>query len=233
MNIAIFGTHDSLAGQVYSMVIQLGYHPVCFIGDVLIDIDLEHEHNVRPNRKMEFAIHNKFYNLPVEASEIFFRGECPLRIDAVVIAEYGGVKRQRIFKSLEMLGIRPLTLIHPSAHLAGQNDIGEGTVILPNTYVGYKTDIGKSCIVQSMSCIEHHSKIGDFCDINPTVGIAGSVYVGNYCEINMGVTIINRIRVSEGCRIGAGSLVLADCSNPGLYYGRPAKLMKTFLLPDV
>lgn len=232
LKIGIFGTHDSLAGQIYNLSLELGHEPVCFIGEASKAIDIKRETEARPNKKMEFPSEGTFYKLPVITEKEFFSGGSFSNLDGVAIAEYNGESRQKILDQLRSINIKAVTLVHPSAYLAGLNDIDEGAIIFPKVYVGYKTDIGKCCILQTMACIEHHSRISDYCDVNPAVAIAGSVLIGKYCEINMGVTIINRIRVSERCRVGAGSLVLSDCDIPGLYYGRPAKLIKPLSAPE-
>lgn len=227
--VAIFGFKDSLVGQVVNMLESTTSYVVdCFIAQYgLPVIDIEKEHENRPNSKTEFVQGGIIFGKPIFDTPRYIDILRGRGIDKAFILEDTGTQRRDTFEVLHANGVEVLSFIHPSTHLAGHNDIGEGVIIFPQCYVGYKTDLGRGTIIQSNSTIEHHNVVGEFVDINPNLTTGGFTYIGDFALINISVDIINRIRVGKGARIGAGSLVLQDCEAGMLYYGRPARKIRT------
>lgn len=227
-NIAIIGYKDSSVGQLINMLdFKLKKKLNCVIVfSKITPLNIKEEQKKRPNKKTEFIVNNKIFNLPVfycqDLTKIFKRR----KIKYIFVMEDKGYQRRIIFKKIKKEKIKILNFIHKSVKLMGKNNIGEGTIIFPDCYIGYKSDIGDGCILQSGCRIEHHNSIGNFCDINPNLTTGGFTKIGNFCEINISVDIINKIIVGEHSRIGAGSLVLKDIDNNQLYYGRPARFIK-------
>lgn len=226
--IAVFGFKDSLVGQVLELLkFDMKYEVVYFISvNGLPSIDVDIEHQKRPNRKTEFVQHGRLFDRPVFSSPNYIEKLLADEIKMVLVLEDNICLRSEIFKSIYEVNIQPISYIHSSTFLSGQNTIGEGVIIFPNCYIGYKSDIGHGTIIQSNSVIEHHNVVGNFCNINPRLTTGGFTYIGNFVEINMSVDIINRIRIEDGARIGAGSLVLDNCQEKMLYYGRPARKIR-------
>lgn len=214
-----------MVGQVLAMLrLEKKYQIEYFISvQKLPSLNIKAEHNRRPNRKTEFVQDGKIFGLPVlEKSDFALKLKADRIKKALVLEEKPGL-RHAIFTSLYEIGVDPISWIHPTVFLGGQNTISKGVVIFPNCYIGYKTDVGVGTIIQSNCVIEHHCSIGQFCDINPRLTTAGFTQIGDFVEINLSVDIVNRIRIGTGARIGAGSLVLRDCEPGMLYYGRPAR----------
>jgi len=148
------------------------------------------------------------------------------RIKKLLLLEDNLFVRKEVLEKLKTENIKIITFIHPSVHLGGHNEIGEGAIVFPQCYIGYKTDIGKSSIIQSCLIFEHHSVVGNYVDINPRLTTASFVNIKDFVTIYISVDIINHITVETGARIGAGSLVLQNCKEKALYYGRPAKFIR-------
>ena len=186
-------------------------------------LDINVEHNKRPNNKTEFVVNGNIFGKPVYVGKDFTERLKKDGIKSVLILETEKELRAQIFYEIKKENIRILSFIHPSVFLGGFKTVGEGVVIFPNCYIGYKSDIGNGTIIQSNCVIEHHNSIGSFTDINPNLITGGFTKIGEFVEVNMSVDIINRITIHDRSRIGAGSLVLNDCHSDTLYYGRPAK----------
>jgi UDP-3-O-[3-hydroxymyristoyl] glucosamine N-acyltransferase len=227
-NIAIFGFKDSFTGQLINMLNSKFKKKLnCIISSKKIKkINVENEQKKRPNKKTEFIIKKKIFNLPVFNEKDFIKILKKRNIKFVFIMEDEGILRSKVFKKIKDTNIKVLSFIHKSTKLMGHNDIGEGTIIFPDCYIGYKSDIGKGCIIQSGSRIEHHSTIGNFCDINPNLTTGGFTKIGDFCEINISVDIINRINIGKKVKLGAGSLILKDIPPNQLQFGRPAKFIR-------
>jgi acetyltransferase-like isoleucine patch superfamily enzyme len=228
--IAIFGFKDTLAGQIFEMLRSYDRYDIRYFVSInpVPDIDVERDEQIFKPRRIELVRNGTLFGLPVVQENIFDQLIFD-RIKHVLVLEDDGRTRALVFERLDAFRIEPISFIHPSVVFGGQNDIGCGSIIFPNCYIGYKARIGKGTILQSGCSIEHHSSVGNFCDINPRLTMAGSSTVEDLVEINMCVDIINKVTVRTRARVGAGSLVMSDCDSDSLYYGRPAKRIRSLV----
>ncbi|MBE7016133.1 MAG: acetyltransferase [Ruminococcaceae bacterium] len=126
-------------------------------------------------------------------------------------------------KLAERFSVNWISLVHPSAQIAMDAVIGEGTVIMAGAVINAGAIIGKHCIINSSSIIEHDNTIGAFAHISPGVSLGGTVSVGEETHIGIGATVINNINICSGCIIGAGAVVISDIAHSGTYVGVPVK----------
>lgn len=75
------------------------------------------------------------------------------------------------------------TIIHPSAQIANDVVIGEGTVVFANAVIQTGAVIGKHCIINANTTIDHDVTIEDFVSVYP------GVYVGGGALISKGKTL--------------------------------------------
>lgn len=68
-------------------------------------------------------------------------------------------------------------VIHPSAQVAKDVILGEGTVVLANVVIQTGTVIGKHCIINANAVIDHDVIIEDFVSIYPGAYIGGNAKV--------------------------------------------------------
>jgi acetyltransferase-like isoleucine patch superfamily enzyme len=87
----------------------------------------------------------------------------------------------------------------------------DSTIIGPNTKIGVQCNVG------------HNVRIGEGCFLTPGVNIGGSCVIGDNVWIGMRTTIADNIRICDDVKIGMGSAVIKDITEPGVYYGVPAK----------
>ena len=115
------------------------------------------------------------------------------------------------------------TAIHPSANIAIDTKIGEGTVIMPNATINTSSQIGKHCIINTGAIVEHDNILQDFVHISPGASLAGTVAIGYSTHIGIGATIKNNIEITSNVIVGAGAVVVKNISESGVYIGIPAK----------
>ncbi|RZK40539.1 MAG: transferase [Pedobacter sp.] len=75
------------------------------------------------------------------------------------------------------------TVIHPSANVADDVLIGEGSVVLAGAVIQMGAVIGKHVVINANVTIDHDVQIGDFCSIYP------NSYIGGGAKIGSGVTV--------------------------------------------
>lgn len=118
------------------------------------------------------------------------------------------------------------TLIHPTAIISTDVEIGEGTVIMAGAIIQPGVKIGKHCIINTGSCIDHDCQINDYVHIAPNTSLAGGIIVGEGTIIGIGSSIIPNIKIGQWSKIGAGSVVVHDQPDNCTVVGSPAKPIK-------
>ncbi len=116
--------------------------------------------------------------------------------------------------------------IHPSALIAQDVEIGEGTVVLHGALIQSSSKIGKHVIVNSSSLIDHDCVVGDYAHIAPKTALCGLVSVGEGTLIGVGTVVIPGVRIGKWCVVGAGSVVINDIPDYAVAVGNPAKVIK-------
>ncbi|MBR7552544.1 acetyltransferase [Allobacillus sp. GCM10007491] len=131
--------------------------------------------------------------------------------------------RQRVHEMIETFGASIPVLIHPSAVIGNQVDVGTGTVVMAGVVVNCCTKIGKGCIINTGSTIDHDNNIEDFVHISPGAHLAGTVNVGQGSWLGIGSVVSNNVNITSGCQVGAGSVVVTNITESGIYVGVPTK----------
>ncbi|EAQ40273.1 sugar O-acyltransferase, sialic acid O-acetyltransferase NeuD family [Dokdonia sp. MED134] len=121
-------------------------------------------------------------------------------------------------------------LIHKSAIVSVENDIGSGTVIMPGVVINECNFIGEHCIINSASVIEHDCIINDYAHISPNATLSGGVNVGVGAHIGAGASVIPGITIGKWSVVGAGAVVIRDIPDFTVVVGNPARIIKTLAI---
>ena len=128
--------------------------------------------------------------------------------------------RKRIAESMD---VKWYTAIHPSAQIAIDTKIGEGTVLMANSVINTSASVGRHCIINTGAVVEHDNRIKDYVHISPNASLCGNVSVGTLTHIGAGVTVKNNITVCDNVIVGAGGAVVKDIVENGTYIGVPVR----------
>ena len=131
--------------------------------------------------------------------------------------------RQKIHEKLETIGASIPVLIHPTAVIGNEVELGQGTAIMAGVIVNPSTRIGKGCIINTGSTIDHDNDIEDFVHISPGAHLAGSVRVGQGSWLGIGSIVSNNLYITSGSKVGAGAVVVKDITEAGVYVGVPVR----------
>ncbi len=123
-------------------------------------------------------------------------------------------------------GFRLATAIHPSAVIAADVKVGEGTVVAAGAVINPGARIGENVIVNTCASVDHECVVGDGAHVSPGVRLAGGVVVGRGAWVGIGATVVDRARIGAGAIIGAGAVVVGDIPDGVVARGIPAKVMR-------
>lgn len=115
--------------------------------------------------------------------------------------------RNILSDKLNKIGYSLPTIIDPSAMIAEDVMIGEGTFIGKGAIINTNVHVGKMCIINSGAVIEHDCEVGDFSHISVGSIMCGGVIVGKSTFVGANSTIIQEIKIGNECIVGAGTVV--------------------------
>lgn len=146
--------------------------------------------------------------------------------DALLMIGIGNNEtRKNVVHKLALPNERYITLIHTSAIVSRNAQIGYGTVVMARSVVQAGSTIGSHVILNTGSIVEHDNLIGDYAHISPGTILTGNVTIGEGTHIGAGTVIIPSCAVGDWCIIGAGSTVTREILDGQKAYGVPAKVV--------
>lgn len=145
----------------------------------------------------------------------------------VVVIAVGEPKVRLILRDKVITyGFSLQTLMHPSAFIGSNTQIGNGTIIQYGSFVSCDVKIGTNVLVQPFGAIGHDSVVGDDTVISENVAVSGTCSIGTRVYIGVGVPIKECTTIGADSIIGMGSVVLRDIPEGVIAMGNPARPLK-------
>lgn len=133
--------------------------------------------------------------------------------------------RANVARSAEELGWKPATLIHPTAIVAGNVEVGAGSYIGPLSVTSVNTKIGAHAIIDMHVSIGHDAVLKDFCAVYPGARISGCCRVGEYVLVGSNATLLPGTVVGDRAVVGASSLASGSIEPDTTVLGVPARMI--------
>lgn len=133
--------------------------------------------------------------------------------------------RITVFERCRERGFRFVRVIHPTAIIAGDVEVGEGTQIMAGAIIQPGCHIGNNVVINTGARVDHDCDIGDHVHVAPGAVLCGEVTVGARSHVGAGAVVIQGMTVGDGCLIAAGAAVTRPVANGARVAGVPARTL--------
>jgi sugar O-acyltransferase (sialic acid O-acetyltransferase NeuD family) len=119
------------------------------------------------------------------------------------------------------------TVVHPTASVARDATLGDGSIILAGAVVGNGCAIGRGVLVGIHASVDHDGVVGDGASLGPGVTTGGTVRIGRATALGVGANVVHGVTIGAETVVGAGALVLDDLPDCVVAYGVPARVARS------
>jgi len=117
--------------------------------------------------------------------------------------------RKNLFNNFRKRGIPFANVIHPTAYISPQAEIGCGNVILAQCHIGAYAQVGDNNFISAKCSIEHHNKVGSHNTFGPSIVTSSRVEIGDQCRFGTGIFMEPGVTIGDDCVV-ASDAVLPD-----------------------
>ncbi len=132
--------------------------------------------------------------------------------------------RREAFERMKEAGYQGARLIHPSAFISPDAELGEGAVIGPDAFVGSLARIGRNFYAAMGAAIGHDAVIGDHTRVGAGAFVGGHTVIGENAFIGSGAMLKDRIRIGDFSVVAIGSAVFVNVEANTTVMGNPARI---------
>jgi CMP-N,N'-diacetyllegionaminic acid synthase len=127
------------------------------------------------------------------------------------------------YNKIKETNLSLVNVIHPSAIISPNVELGEGVFIGPKVIINNNTIIGNNVLINTAAVIEHDNIIEDHAFIGPGCNLAGRVKIKKKSFLGIGVNVIPDIIIGENVLVGAGAVIINDVGDNQKVAGVPAR----------
>lgn len=148
--------------------------------------------------------------------------------DDVFVLAIGNVRvKQKSIVSLTNRGAIFYTLIHKTAIINSNVEMGDGCVIMPHAVIGSDAKIGSHTLIQANAVVAHDVKIGECCRLDCFTTCVGGVIIGNFVTLHTSSVINHKVKIGDFATVGACSFVIRNVQENATVFGVPAVTLKS------
>lgn len=137
----------------------------------------------------------------------------------IAIGNPHGRVRLKLHERFVNEGLKPVTIIHPTAWVADNAEIGDGTQILAGAIVAAEARIGRQCIINNNAVVEHEVILEDAVEIATSATVLGLTMIGTNTLVGTNAVVLSRLKIGIDVIISAGSVVDSNIADKTVVRG--------------
>jgi carbonic anhydrase/acetyltransferase-like protein (isoleucine patch superfamily) len=165
-------------------------------------------------------------NAEVIEPQHFFNLEDKSQFQYIVSSILDLSLRKTICDELDTLNLDCLTYINDSVYVFPSATIGKGCFIGHQCILSWNCVVGDHCYLGMKSQLGHDSVLGKNCVLSPDAAITGKTTIGENCKFFWRSSVLNNLQICDNVTLYAFSNITKNITDPGVYAGRNAKLIK-------
>jgi Carbonic anhydrases/acetyltransferases, isoleucine patch superfamily len=142
--------------------------------------------------------------------------------DVFVIAIANSTVKEEIAKIIGSKGGKFINLIHNTAVVSPNAELGIGVILCPFVFISCDTCVGDHVMFNVFSDLGHDSIVGDYTSVMCHVDITGNCKVEDHTFWGSGARALPGSKIGNYAKIGAGSVVLKKVHAGETVFGVPA-----------
>lgn len=143
-----------------------------------------------------------------------------------IIGIGSGEARRKIDASLAAAGHEAMTLVHPTASVSRDAQLGPGTMVGHMSVIDTNVVTGRCVHVGANVMVGHDVVAEDYANINSSTQVSGNVRVGESAWVGAGSSIRQGLRIGAYSTVGLGAAVVKDVPEGITVTGVPAVPME-------
>ena len=163
------------------------------------------------------------HGLPVLGGTSWAAGNPSVEV-AIGIGSPAG--KRRVVQRLRADGCLFPSLVHPTAVVGGDVELGEGTIVSAGCVLTTDIRVGAFVTINTHCSLAHDDVVASFASLAPGVHLAGNVHVGEGADIGTGAVTVQGVQIGEWSIVGAGAVVVRDLPANVTAVGSPARVVK-------
>ncbi|MEL7565484.1 MAG: NeuD/PglB/VioB family sugar acetyltransferase [Dehalobacterium sp.] len=144
----------------------------------------------------------------------------------IVLAIADPSAKEKIYQSIAAYNFDFATLIHPTAKIAKNATIGEGSIIGIDCIISVNVIIGRHVFLNMRCVVGHDAVIQDYASCLVNCIIAGNVEINEGAFLGSNCVIMEKKKIGRKAKISMGSVVNFDVADGAVVMSRPSKMMK-------
>jgi sugar O-acyltransferase (sialic acid O-acetyltransferase NeuD family) len=130
--------------------------------------------------------------------------------------------REEVFNMAKAKGFELVRAIHPSAIIASNVVIGEGSMIGSGVTIMTEAIIGRNAIISSAALISHETIIADHVLISGAAKVGAQVHIDEGAVVAFSATVNSRVTVGSKALGASGAVAIKNVKPGTRVFGTPA-----------
>jgi sugar O-acyltransferase (sialic acid O-acetyltransferase NeuD family) len=136
--------------------------------------------------------------------------------------------RAMLVQRADSAGLHAATLIHPSATMGLDVEIGDGSIICSHVSITTNIRIGRHVHLDQNVTVGHDVSLGNYSRVNPGATISGEVVLEHGATVGTNAAVIQGLTLGTFSLVGAGAAVVRDVASRATVVGVPARALSVY-----